>query len=126
MVEPCAAHEITIKSFEQFQENQKEIVNTLSSLRERTVITEQSTKSAHHRLDKQEEQTEAIVKISTSIEHLAEQVKDMLSLFKEHDDRIVKLERAPGDNINRLWKLFITASVTCAAGLFVSWFWRRF
>ncbi len=115
----CQLHEMTLKNFEQFQENQMEIVKGISEIKQRITIVEQSTKSAHHRLDSQEEQTKAIIKMSTSIEYMARQVEDMLVLLKEHDGRLDKLERAPGDSLINYWKLFIGALVTGGAGVLI-------
>lgn len=117
--EVCQVHEMTLKNFEQFQENQKEIVKSISQVRERVTINEQSTKSAHHRLDSQEEQTRAIVKMSTSIEYMAKQVESMLELLKEHDGRLDELERAPGQNVLGYWKLFLGALITGGAGILI-------
>lgn len=117
--ETCKAHEMTLKDFERFHENQKELAKSVSELREKTTAIDQSVKSAHHRLDSQEEQTKAIVKMSTSIEYMAKQVEDTLVLLKEHDGRLNKLERAPGDNVLSYWKLLIGASITSIVGLLI-------
>lgn len=110
---------MTLKNFEQFQENQKEIVTTIANLRERIVEVEQSTRSAHHRLNSQEEQTKAIIKMSSSVEYMARQVEDMVGILKEHDGRLDELEKAPGDTMISYWKLFIGALVTGGAGIIV-------
>lgn len=119
MGEICQVHEMTLKNFEQFQENQKEIVTSIANLRERTIEAEQSTRSAHHRLNSQEEQTKAIIKMSSSVEYMARQVEDMVGILKEHDGRLDKLEKAPGDTMISYWKLFIGALVTGGAGIIV-------
>lgn len=119
MAEVCQVHEMTLKNFQQFQENQKEIVNAMANMRERIVQTEQSAKSAHHRLDRQEEQTQAIVKMSNSVEYMARQVEETIGILKEHDGRLDKLEKAPGDAMVAYWKLFIGALVTGFTGIVV-------
>lgn len=110
---------MTLKNFSQFQENQKEIVKGLTEIRERITIVEQSSKSAHHRLDSQDEQTKAIIKMSSSVEYMARQVEDMVGILKEHDGRLDRLEKAPGDTMISYWKLFIGALVTGGAGIIV-------
>ncbi|MBN2796241.1 MAG: hypothetical protein JXR88_12595 [Clostridia bacterium] len=115
----CQVHEMTMKHFEQFQENQKDMVKGIAEVRDRIIIAEQSSKSAHRRLDSQEEQTKAIIKMSTSIEYMAKQVESMLELLKEHDGRLDKLEKAPGDHVLGYWKLFIGALITGSAGIFI-------
>ena len=113
-----------IKTHEQlFSEIKKSVQNLQESTgkdRERIIIVEQSTKSAHHRLDSQEEQTKAIIKMSTSIEYMAKQVEDMVNILKEHDGRLDKLERAPGDTMIGYWKIFYGALIAGLAGILIT------
>lgn len=112
-----------IKTHEQiFQEMKSSIADLQESMgkgRERMVVVEQSTKSAHHRLDSMKEQTNAIIRMSTSVEYMAKQVEDMLGILKEHDGRLDKLEKSPGDTMIAYWKLFIGALVTGGAGVLI-------
>jgi len=110
---------MTLKSFEQFQEKQKETEKEIRQIRERITVAEQAIKSANHRLDTQEEETKAIIKLSGNIEYMAKQVEDMLVLLKEHDGRLEKLEKAPGDKMLDYWKLFIGALITGGSGVLI-------
>ena len=65
---------------------------------------DESTKSAHLRLNEIGEQTLAIYKLGVAVENMAEQFKEFTTSFKEHEDRIDKLEREPADNAYKLLK----------------------
>ena len=119
MQEQCQGHEQMVKSFEQFNENQKDIVTRLSDLREKVAVIDQSCRSAHHRVDSIHEQTQAIVKMSSSVEYMAKQVEETLKILKEHDGRINRLEHAPGEQVLSYWKIFIGALVAGGAGVVV-------
>lgn len=88
MADVCQGHEMMLKNFQQFQENQKEIVTAMANMRERIVEAEQSTKSAHHRLNNMEEQTKAIVRMLVSVELVIEKMNDVLTILKEHSERM--------------------------------------
>ncbi|WP_353106278.1 hypothetical protein [Acetoanaerobium noterae] len=118
-MEVCQVHEMTLKNFQQFHDNQKDIVKSINTINERMVAVEQSTKSAHHRLDFQDEQTKAILDISGNIKYMAKQVEETVGILKEHDGRLDKLEKAPGDALIAYWKLFLGAIITGSAGLIV-------
>lgn len=117
MSDACQMHEMTLKNIETLQGNQKDIIKDITTIRERIVIVEQSTRSSHHRLDSQEQQTKAIVKMSASVEYMAKQVEETLCLIKEHDGRLDILERAPGNSILGYWKIFVGAIVSAGGGL---------
>jgi len=129
MGERCELHEVTMEQFKSFQQNQIEIVKGLHEVRERVVIMEQSMESVKHRLDAQEEQTKAIYELAYEVkafgqkqEQILAQQGEMLSLMKEHDGRLDKLERAPGDNILSYWKIFVGAIIAGAGGyIFAIW-----
>lgn len=108
----------------EYAENQIEIVKGLHEVRERVTKTEESTKSAHHRLDEMTEQTKAIIRMSISVEHVAEKMNDVLTILKEHsdrmddqDDKIDTLKQAPAQTVFEYWKLFVGALVTGGAGV---------
>lgn len=115
----CPLHEEMKEQQKELLENDRRLAESLSDIKERVVKNLEYGKSAHRRLDSQEEQTKAIVKMSTSIEYMARQVEDMLVLLKEHDGRLDKLERAPGDSILNYWKLFVGALITGGTGVIV-------
>lgn len=104
---------------QQLQNKTAEIQRDTVSLRERLTVAEQSTKSAHHRLDSMQDQTKAIIKMSANIEHILDVIKDMQGILKEHDARIDKLERLPGDTILKYWQLVVGALLTGAVGVVI-------
>ncbi len=117
-------HETLINTHEKMFSDMKRTVadleRTVGTVKERVVVVEQSTKSAHHRLDSQEEQTKAIIKMATNIEYMARQIEDMLLLIKQHDARIDELERGPAEQVRHYWKLFLGALITGCAGIVIS------
>jgi uncharacterized protein (DUF3084 family) len=107
------------KNIKELQHNETTLIQNQYDMKERITRIEQSNKSAHHRLDNMEDQTKAIVKMSSSIEYMAKQVEEMLILYKEHDGRLDKLEQAPGTALIGYWKLFTGALVTGSAGVLI-------
>ena len=105
------------KNLEHYGENQREIIKSMNAFSERIVAVEQSAKSAHRRLQSQDEQTKAIVEMSSSVKYMAKQVEETVNILKEHDGRLDKLEKAPGDAMIAYWKLFIGAIITGSAGM---------
>jgi hypothetical protein len=105
------------KNIKDLQHNENTIIQSQYETKERVTKVEEASKAAHHRLDNMEEQTKAIIKMSTSIEYMAKQVEETLILYKEHDGRLDKLEKAPGDALIGYWKLFVGALVTGSAGV---------
>ena len=105
------------KRLDHQDENQKDISKTMSAFSERIVAVEQSAKSAHKRLQSQDEQTKAIVEMSSSVKYMAKQVEETVNILKEHDGRLDKLEKAPGDAMIAYWKLFLGAIITGSAGV---------
>jgi hypothetical protein len=93
----------------------------LSSLRERVAVVEQSTKSAHLRIDNIQEQTQAIIEMSASIRYMAKQVEETVSILKEHDSRLETLEKLPGDNVVKALKVLLTLFI----GALISYLFRR-
>ena len=91
----------------------------VAQIAEKLTIVEQSTKTAHKRIDDVHAQTTAIVEMGTSIKMMAKQVQDMLEMLKNHNDRIECLERAPGDNLKSKWQDVSKALIACAVTLFL-------
>lgn len=80
---------------------------------ERVVIVEQSTKSAHHRLDDMEKHTESIIRLSMSVEHLTESIAiNVLPNQEKHDNRIIALENRPGVIALKWWSAIVLVAVT--------------
>ncbi len=93
-------------------------------IRERLKGVEESTKSAHHRLDELNELTKAVVKTSASIEYIAKQIEDMLTTLKEHDCSIDKLKNRPAEQVLNYWHMFVGTLVTGCAGVLVGLLFR--
>lgn len=110
----CCQHHLAYE--ERFKNIEKQ-VDEINDQRERIAVIEQRSVFAHTRLDEMQKQTEAIIRMSVSVENIALQVKDMLQQFKEHDDRIDKLEKAPGEKVLGYWKSFIGAIISGIGGL---------
>ena len=76
----------------------------------------ESTKSAHSRLNEIGEQTLAIYKLSVAVENMAEQFKEFAMNFKEHEERIDTLEKAPGKQAYDLQRQIIITIVLAIVG----------
>lgn len=71
-------------------------------IRERLARDERDIESALRMIRDQEAHTRAITKMGLAIEHMAEQVKDLVVIIKEVDGRVVSLERIPNEEIKEL------------------------
>lgn len=101
-----AAHEARMDGFDEtvkdVHQNLREIVKGQAEIRERLVRAENNLESVGGRISQQEEYTKAVTRMSISIEHMAEQVKEAICLLKDHDGRIADLERVPNEEIKTL------------------------
>ena len=77
---------------------------------------DESTKSAHSRLNEIGEQTLAIYKLSVAVENIAEQFKEFAMNFKEHEERLDTLEKAPGKQAYDLQRQIIITIVLAIVG----------
>lgn len=95
-----AAHEQRFKGIEnqleKYEDNQSKTAEVLTNLVERVTAAEQSTRSAHHRIDSQEEQTRAIYQLAFEVKGLSEKHSEILDLLTDHDNRLDTIEKAPG------------------------------
>ena len=92
----------------------------LGDLRERVAVVEQSTKSAHLRIDDVHEQTRAIIEMGSAVRYMAKQVEEVVGILKEHDERLGNLEKAPADSVLKAVKIILTVLVTALITYFVS------
>lgn len=92
----------------------------VDNLVERTTVIEQSSKSAHHRLDAMERHTEAVFKLSMSVENMASKIESFIEMQKDHDRRLDILERQPGQLALSRWHLIIGGIITGAVGFLIS------
>lgn len=93
------------------------MMSELGSVKERVVAAEQSTRSAHHRLDSQEEQTKAIYELAHEVKTVIAQQSEILSLLQKHDGRLDNLEKKPGNSALQAWKWVLTAVVGGIIGM---------
>lgn len=99
-------HESRIKRLEQdvcelegARENHTDIIGKMN---ERLAIVDQSSRSAHHRLNAQEEQTKAISDLAASVKMIAARLEELIASIKNHGERLETLERQPAlDAYNR-------------------------
>lgn len=124
MSENCpqhAAHEQRFLNIEEkgreYNENLQEIVKGQHELRERVTATEQSTRSAHHRLDSQEEQTRAIYQLAFEVKGLSEKHSEILDLLTDHDKRLEHIEQAPGNKAIKAWQWLLVAFAGGCVGM---------
>jgi len=108
-----------IRECEQLRENDRVVMLETGDLKERIVAVEQSSKSAHHRLDSMEEQTKAVIRLAMSVENMSEKVEKVLKLYDEHDTRLLDLEKKPGESAlhTRQW-IMVTVGSAAVGMLF--------
>lgn len=99
--------------------NQKAIVEGQHEIRERLAAVESSSKSAHHRLDTQEEQTKAIYEMSVSVRVMSDRIQEIIDLFDKHETRLDTLERAPAEKIKGYVETLFISSLIALGGLLV-------
>lgn len=102
-----AGHSERLKSIEtacaELNANTRLIVQGQHELRERVAQVESSTKSSHHRLDNMERLTDAIVCLTGEVKEISMDTKAILQRMEQqekrtdtHEQRISKIEDAPG------------------------------
>lgn len=86
---------------------------------QRVAICEESTKSAHHRIDGIAKQTEAVVQLGLEVKHLAEVITtNILPQLVDHNDRLGAVEQRPANTALKYWRMAIGAVITsCVAGI---------
>ena len=113
----CETHEFRLGSIEKKIEKFDEC---LSELKSKSVEAEASTKSAHFRLDNMEEQTKAILKLGVAVEQMTSEIKQIIESFKEHENRLDKLEKAPTDTVMKYFKQIIGLLISAGIGYILS------
>ena len=112
MADNCQNHSGHIAQMESLTHSQieinasiREIVKGQHEIRERVATVDASSKSAHHRLDSIEELTKSIHEMSYAVKSMSGQFAEVLTLIKEHDDRIETIEKKPGIIAVKGWAL---------------------
>lgn len=94
---------------------QRDIYSKLTSI-------EESTKSAHHRIDSMEKHTEAVIKLSVSVDNVAKQVTEIVQLYEAHNERIITLENKPAQTIYGYFQIGLASLITGIVGLALGFF----
>lgn len=116
------AHEEKFKQIDanqlEFSKNQSEVIRTLTEIIKQLTVVQESTKSAHHRIDSQEEQTRAIYELAFEVKGFGEKQSEILKLLTNHDGRIELIEKNPGQTALKAWQWFIVAVAGGFIGMF--------
>jgi len=85
--------EIDIKNMRQdLKELNKQSEESIKNNLERLIITEQSSKSAHNRMDEFNLLAQSILKMSVSVDHFASEMSNAIEEIKKHNVRISDIE----------------------------------
>jgi hypothetical protein len=84
------------------QDNIRLLAQGQHEIRERLARDERDIETLQRVLRDQEAHTKAITKLGIATEHMAEQVKEAITLLKDHDGRLHELERVPNEEIKCL------------------------
>ena len=83
----------------------------------RLTAVEERSKSNTHRIDKLEESTEAINRIATSVEVIAERQVQMADSVGELDEKVTALEQRPA----KRWDSMVDKAIGVAVGVFITY-----
>ena len=83
----------------------------------RLTAVEERSKSNTHRIDKLEESTEAINRIATSVEVIAERQVQMAGSVGELDEKVTALEQRP----TKRWDSMVDKAIGVAVGVVVTY-----
>ena len=85
---------------------------------EKIVQNEQSVKSAHHRIDKIEEDVGEIKELTIAVKEIAIETKATRQDVNDMNSRLKEVESKPAKNWENLIKTIITRNCNCSSGLF--------
>lgn len=107
-------------------EENRLVAKSIGEIRERTLTTDQSSKSAHHRLDnsdvkiaKVEQERSEIIRLASSIERLAESIASHDRLIENHDARLNAIEKSAGNFLVKVAQQAVFVLVGGLVGAFV-------
>ncbi len=106
-----------IRECEQLRENDRLLMQQVGDTKVKVAEVEQSSRSAHHRLDSMEEQTKAVIRLAVSVETMSDKVEKVLTLFEDHDGRLASLEGGPGKTAVKAWTWLLVAFVSGTVGM---------
>jgi chromosome segregation ATPase len=107
--------------FDRIERSVSDILEKLFKGGERIKGVEESTKSAHHRLDDREEEIKAIREVAFSVRTLAEEMKGIKTDLKDFHTRVTHLERKPGDTAIKFWHVFVVSLITGISGMVLTY-----
>lgn len=113
----CDTHEFRLGSLEKRTDKLEEYQG---ELREKAIEFENSAKSAHFRLDNMEEQTKAILKLGLAVEQMTFEIKEVIESYKEHENRLDKLEKVPADTVMKYFRQVVGLLVSAGVGYILS------
>lgn len=113
----CDTHEFRLNDLTARMEK---IEECQSDMKLKSEKLEASTKSAHYRLDNMEEQTKAILKLGVAVEQMTFEIKEIIESYKEHENRLDKLEKAPADTVMKYFKQVIGLLISAGIGYILS------
>ena len=87
---------------------------------QRLTAVEERAKSNSHRLDKVEASTEAITRLATSMEVMANKQEQVADTVDRLDGKVSALEKKPGKRWDNLVEKLIWAVVAAVAGFFLA------
>lgn len=119
-----AEHEVRLNHIENdifeldsARENHTEVISKIS---ERLAIVDEAGKSAHKRLNSQEEQTKAMIETAAAVKVISSKIEELIESIKHYGARIDVLERQPATDAlerekrakQRTFDVIVTAIVT--------------
>lgn len=93
-----------------------------NEIAERVAVQEQKIISLEHRTKKLEENTEALVDLTSSIKMLAYKQEEATNKIYEIDKKVTSLERQPADKWNKVVGYITAALVSGIIGALISYF----
>ncbi len=114
------------KQVDELKKSVDDITKTQLKHGERLASVEQSAKSAHKSLSELKKQTETIINIAGDIRVIMEKVKELVEKITEHDDmldvchnKILEIEKKPGEIALKNWQIFVGACIAGVAGYLI-------
>ena len=86
---------------------------------QKIIETEQSVKSAHHRIDKVENEVGEIKELTIAVKEIAMETKKNREDLNKMDNRIKNMEDKPAKSWENLKWLIVTGIVTAVLGFFL-------
>jgi seryl-tRNA synthetase len=87
---------------------------------EKLVKVEESTKSAHHRIDTLEQKQEKDSELIIAVKELAVEMKNMRKDMTDIDGRLKQIESKPGKRLEQIISLIVTGIGTAILGFLIA------